>query len=487
MIKQIITITTFLFLSSNLLAQKIINNDFSLLCDSSSTKFCNWDISWGEKLISIGLEGSNRFLKVEGISENSVGFVEQEIFIENSSQLRILTLTASVSSKEIEGKGAGLNVSFFDENGNLISSKDMGGFYSTKWMKGTHDWTIQKIRTICPIGTKKIKVGAILYGSGIASFDNFSMSLNHLEADNENQLAKEFVEEIITVVKNHSLYRDSLNFVDLYNKSISIAGNPKTTSDIYIVLDFIFSELEKYGDDHSFFMTPDEVKNWETPSSKDEYIKLPEYKVVENFGYIEVPAFHGGNDSLIMKYALTLQSGIKKLNEREIEGWIIDLRENTGGNMEPMIAGLGPLFSGDTLGSLVDVNNNSEYWKYKDGTYFWEEEEIISVPGFTKLSKKLPIAVLIGNQTGSSGEAVTISFKGNLNTILIGNETWGLTTGNEDFRLSDGSKVLLASTKMVDRNQEIYNSKIVPDIRISKIDTENDLALLEAIKWLKDR
>jgi C-terminal processing protease CtpA/Prc len=165
-----------------------------------------------------------------------------------------------------------------------------------------------------------------------------------------------------------------------------------------------------------------------------------------------------------------------------IKGWIIDLRENTGGNMEPMIAGLGPLFSSAKLGSLIDVNGRANSWYYKQGRYYWDDDPGWRVMNPTNLGTTLPIAVLIGNQTGSSGEAVAISFLRNAKTRTFGCPTWGLTTGNSDFKLRDGAALYLASTIMADRDGKSYRGSITPDVLVEGC-VDKDVRA-EAIKWL---
>jgi C-terminal processing protease CtpA/Prc len=154
--------------------------------------------------------------------------------------------------------------------------------------------------------------------------------------------------------------------------------------------------------------------------------------------------------------------------------------------MEPMIAGLGPLFNDEKLGSLIDVNNKHDNWYYKNGKYFGDTYTGSSVSNPVRLPAQLPIAVLTGNQTGSSGEIVVISFIGNARTLTFGQPTWGLTTGNGDFALPDGSKIFLASTVMADRNGKRYTSSIVPDVQVEEKMVEGkDNVLQSAIDWIK--
>ena len=191
---------------------------------------------------------------------------------------------------------------------------------------------------------------------------------------------------------------------------------------------------------------------------------------------------------MIVEYADSLQRIIEKLDKSNIKGWIIDLRENTGGNMEPMIAGLGPLFSSEKLGSLVDINGNAEAWYYSDGRYYFDGYDGWSVSKRYDVNKRLPIAVLTSDQTGSSGEIVAISFIGNELTRSFGTPTWGLTTGNGEFALEDGAQIRLASTIMADRHDHQYTSSITPDDLIQDDPaTTTDETMEMAMHWIRNQ
>ena len=51
-----------------------------------------------------------------------------------------------------------------------------------------------------------------------------------------------------------------------------------------------------------------------------------------------------------IKYADSLQYQIKLMDNKYIKGWILDLRENSGGNCWPMLTGLGPLLGNGICG-----------------------------------------------------------------------------------------------------------------------------------------
>jgi carboxyl-terminal processing protease len=471
----------------NTQAQYFRNLNFEQACDTSQTGLCFWDLSWGSKnAVKQDIIDGTKCLLIQGSKVTSVAFTEQASAISSSKDIRIVTVSANFKTKDVEGKGAGLNINLYDKDGQLVATKDMGGFYSIEWIKGTNDWREYSISLVCPTDAIKIKVGAILYGKGKAWIKNYKVTIESIAGRKANRLAKKYITAACDTISKNSLVRDSIDIKSLKKTALKIAGAAKNYSDCYLAINYLLESLRPYGDHHSFFMKADEVVNWKNNGSSVSKIEYPSYRVINDCGYILVPPFHGGNQNLIVAYADSLQEAIKKLDNQEIKGWIIDLRQNTGGNMEPMIAGLGPLFSSVKLGSLVDVNNKADAWYYKDGRYFGDGYIGWSVSNPVTISSKLPVAVLTSNQTGSSGEIVAISFIGNARTKSFGQPTWGLTTGNGSFNLPDGSRMFLASTIMADRNGRQFTSSIKPDVQIDNMIVDNvDMVLRAAIDWIK--
>ncbi len=484
---MLITIGLLCFLTSINYSQSLQNSNFEKVCSELSSEQCAWVKSWGsDNCCSIDQNGERSFLKLNGKTENSVSFVEQEITYP-VQQVFIMELEAMIKTNEVKGKGAGLNVTVHDESGQVISTKDMGGFYSNKWIKESTDWTKTKINLILPPGSNKIKVGAILYGKGEALYDSFKIQFKSLNDRQANDLSKIYISAAIDIIQKNSLYKDSVDYKKLETLALQIAGDAKTYSDCYLAIEYLLETLRPYGDNHSFFMSNEENELWKNDSADIAKIDLAEIKKIDDTGYILVPPFHSGNEDLMIQYAEHIHREMSRLMSPDVKGWIVDLRQNTGGNMEPMIVGLGSLLDEGKIGSLLDVNGNHEHWYYKNGTYFWEDEKGIAIKKPFVPDRKLPIVVLTGAQTGSSGEIVAISFIGNSNTIFMGGPTWGLTTGNGEFELPDGSFMFLASTKMVDRNGKVYTSTIKPDIQIDASKVKDDVLINFAISWIMRR
>ena len=473
---RILSIIVILFLLSCSKQEPIFTDlSFENKCIGGSDD-CVWKKSWGKKTCcNIQTIDKNSFLEMTGTEENSVSFIEQEAIIPERNGMKILTVSAMIKTIDVKGKGAGLNIGIYDGDNELIANKDMGGFYSLDWEKGYSDWKKAKLSIVSPTNAYKVKIGAILYGKGKVYFDDFEIQLIDIK-ENRNDVA--YIAQAIDIIRNNSLVRDSVNFEELQAKASSIA----TASNNDLALEYLLGSLKKYGDDHSFLMKAEEAKSWEANENPESTIDFPSVRIEKSIGVITVPPFHSGNEKLMIEYADSLHKGLSFAFSNELKGWIVDLRKNTGGNMEPMIVGLGPLLDSGKIGSLVDINGENEYWYYKDGHYYWEKEKGISLDDPFTLNKKLPVVVLTSEQTGSSGEVVVISFIGNTKTTSMGKPTWGLTTGNGEFELEDGTKLFMASTKMVDRNGIVYSSKIQPDYVIE----DDNKTILSAIDWINN-
>ena len=100
--------------------------------------------------------------------------------------------------------------------------------------------------------------------------------------------------------------------------------------------------------------------------------------------------------------------------------------------------------------------------------------------GYVLSKPDLPVAVLIGNQTMSSGEAVTISFMRNKQARLFGTPTQGLSTVNVSHKLSDGALIVLTEGIFADHTGKRFGSKIEPDFLVN----DNEQVIKKAVEWI---
>ena len=112
-------------------------------------------------------------------------------------------------------------------------------------------------------------------------------------------------------------------------------------------------------------------------------------------------------------------------------GWIVDLCQNTGGSMVPMLGGLRPLL-GNTLGiGLCDAHGKVEMPPVGHGLD-------ASEPHGPDLSKKR-LPYLPGPKRRAPREVVAMAFRGRPDKRSLGSATYGLRTGNSAYPWADGS------------------------------------------------
>ena len=152
-----------------------------------------------------------------------------------------------------------------------------------------------------------------------------------------------------------------------------------------------------------------------------------------------------------MTFADAIQRRIAALDHDDLAGWIVDLRGNGGGNMWPMIAGVGPIVGEGILGYFVDPVGVESVWEYPTGASFLDGAQYARVTTPYILRRQNPrVAVLTNNGVASSGEAVAIAFRQRPNTRSFGTATCGLSTSNRGYPLSDGAVLYLTTSVMAD-------------------------------------
>ncbi|MET3980609.1 carboxyl-terminal processing protease [Mucilaginibacter sp. UYP25] len=213
--------------------------------------------------------------------------------------------------------------------------------------------------------------------------------------------------------------------------------------------------------------------------------------LANGYGYILIPGNNPTKQGETQIIAAQIQDSLSKLNPAKLKGIIIDLRLNTGGNMWPMILGVGNLVSKGKLGTFIypDASKN-ESWLVKDTSIYSDTIKVCSIKAICKVNPKIKIAVLTSPYTASSGEATAITFKGQKNACIIGDTTAGYTTANESFSMY-GVEFIMAQAAEADRNGKIYYKNVPPDKEVIAGDNFTDLSkdakIIAALSWMKGK
>jgi carboxyl-terminal processing protease len=276
------------------------------------------------------------------------------------------------------------------------------------------------------------------------------------------QNAHRLLDEALGLMQKNYYRKDYIDWDSLVFQARDRLNNSLNCEDAYGTINWCFQQIKEK---HSFVM----------PTAKE--------LIADSIGYIVVPWVNSTDEKICAAVADSLQLMIKELEEAGVNKWIVDLRNNKGGNCWPMIAGIGPLI-GEGISGYFVRNGEMVPIRYENGEAFQGKySRCKSNLPYSLKKEPAKIAVLINNGTSSSGEIVALAFKGRANTVFWGESTAGYTTANATYTLSDKSMLVLTVCKEADRTGKICNGRIYPDQYIPQ-NAGTDLTKKAASLWL---
>lgn len=287
--------------------------------------------------------------------------------------------------------------------------------------------------------------------------------------------ASAYLASALEIMEKHALNRSLVNWSALKGRAWWLAKGAQTPADTYFAISYTLLQL---GDNHSFFVTPDQR---EKSGATRELPAVTVQRLDGKLGYLSIPQCSVQTTEDMAAFATNTQKLISELDAQGVCGWIVDLRKNGGGNMWPMIAGVGPVLGEGELGRFAFPDGSTLAWRYQDGNaLLGDEVQAAASPPAYKPKSTTPVAVLIGDGTASSGEAVAVSFRGRPQTRFFGQKSYGLSTSNRVFEMSDSARIVLTTSVLQDRTGKNYGAKIAPDEY-----TDADQTIAAAQRWLK--
>jgi Periplasmic protease len=248
-----------------------------------------------------------------------------------------------------------------------------------------------------------------------------------------SQTTKEY-HPIVLKAKETSLYAENVNWDKVNTKFVELTEDPNNLNE---VLQFLVNSL---GDKHAAFRSAKNQSIIVNYNKKIDQVdkRIPkfvnevindvnskfEYKLLEgDIGYLKIVGISPGK---VEENSIIIRKGLKELKNKGVEKWIVDLRFNGGGDMNPMISGLAPLIGDGFIGGSVDSKNNLHHeFIIKEGQFFDNNRLVMAMDKEPIINTNEKVAVLLSRYTISSGELVAVAFKGRKNTRFIGEKTAG--------------------------------------------------------------
>ncbi len=279
--------------------------------------------------------------------------------------------------------------------------------------------------------------------------------------------AERYGKDALATIGKNGIYSGSDEWKSTYEECLKMIENAESYEDTYPA---VKKALSVGGGKHSMLMTKSESQD--TTESYDEV--LPTVSLSGDIAVIKLPDFLGTAEAG-RKYAKVAEDFIHE-NRDKINGVVLDLRGNTGGDMGPMATAVSSLLPDGEL-MYYHYRSYDVPVTLKDG--------VISNAGtggkslYPDEKLKVPVAILTDGMTASSGEALTLCFRGLENVKTFGAPTAGYTSVNMLYSLYDGAQMYLTVAFDKARTGEVFEeTRIEPDV-------VTDSPLEAALEWLR--
>lgn len=285
----------------------------------------------------------------------------------------------------------------------------------------------------------------------------------------------DYLKTTLDVIGQNAAYTKNIDWASFRSDLETTASSLPSLPDAY---PFIRQALEKVNDPHSSFARFDysfAVNPADGACSGFAETSLP---TLDNIGFIQIVGSFSGAET-------QYQARIKEQDNKDIRGWIIDLRGVDTNEIWPMLAGIGPIL-GDGLAGYYMTATTEKTFGYQNGKAIENgtTEKIAVTSPYTLINKNPKVAVLINNGTKLSGEALAVAFRGRANTKFFGVATCGRPGNIKTFELTQYQTVLTVTLEMVaDRNKNKQLTPVNPDVQV----TPNTSEIYEkAAEWINE-
>lgn len=203
------------------------------------------------------------------------------------------------------------------------------------------------------------------------------------------------------------------------------------------------------------------------------------YKMLDNGqGYVQIRDFSLG-------VAKQFEAAVKDLNAQGAQHIVFDMRNNSGGRADEVIAMLDFLLPKATIATVKGRNGGQEF------SESWNSDAAMGVPDTQRY------ALLINGNTASAAELFSGCLRDNGRGYLIGEQSFGKGSGTQTYQLADGSAInVTIFLYYLPSGESIEEIGLAPDLEvslpseaaglsISQLTLEQDTQLAAAIKYLE--
>ncbi|HTR96586.1 MAG TPA: S41 family peptidase [Candidatus Acidoferrales bacterium] len=370
----------------------------------------------------------------------------------------------------------------------LIASDEM----ASSPVRGDTPWTRYTITVPLAADAQLVAFGALLRGGGTLHVDDLALTLlGRAELAPPSHAALAYATMALDTLERRSLFVDDINWSLLRQRTLEQIAGARTPGDTYDALRYATRAFDPAGR----FLSPAEVRMRDSLAA---HTRLSTAELTRgkfawpNYGFVEVGSYARRDVAHAGEIADDVLDALARVDTLNVCAYIVDLRHTSGGDPLPLLAGLGPLFGPGPLGAFVPAHDPRTTWHYRPGECFIVRAPRDTVRVRTRRAialrgEKLPIAVLVGNETSGAGEALAAAFRGRPQTCLFGQRTSGHASAIRTTRLSDGAELEYTAARFADRTGRASMGTIEPDsseLSVTPPGQTIDPTMQAALNWL---
>ncbi|HEX8238172.1 MAG TPA: S41 family peptidase [Allosphingosinicella sp.] len=321
------------------------------------------------------------------------------------------------------------------------------------------DWADYSIEGDVAPDAERIAFGLLLAGPGRVWLDEVRLAdvgpASPAPPTDSELNPERYLAAAIGLLRNNHINSGSANWPRLAAEAqAAVAGS----TGLAAAHEAIRGLLRALDEPHSFLRPPPGAAGAGLPP-----VTMATHERIDGrYGLVALPGFLGSPEEA-KRYSATLREALGAMDAEGVCGWIVDLRDNGGGNMWPMLNGLDPLLGEAPFGAFRRPSGQLAGWVRSGGEIRVGPEGPAERPAFALRHASAPVAVLIGPRTASSGEMTAIAFAGRPGARSFGAPSRGFTTSNSIFPLPDGALLVITTAFVRDRTGRDYRGPIQPD------------------------
>ena len=335
-----------------------------------------------------------------------------------------------------------------------------------------------------------IWIGVKAVGDADITIDEVRLEEPRGRGEPPSPQALAYLDQAIAILRAHHINSAKADWPRLITEAHAEIAGAKTPADTHFAIRDLIDQL---GVRHTFLMPPPSQAQIDAaakagPSGVVAGTEMPSSALLDGrVGVVRLPAldtFAPGGPERARTYPAMLRAALEQLDKAPLCGWIVDLRNNSGGNMWPMLVGLDPLLGASPFGFFVAKDGAAKPWiRMPSGIGAVSAQNAPpAAPAFALTHAAAPLAVLIGPRTSSSGEMTAIALIGRTDVRTFGGNSSGFLSGNLVLPLPDGAHIAVTGVLVRDRTGKDYTETIHPDVP-----SDPDAAEPTAKAWIEQQ